>query len=90
MFSGQFYEMRLSVRERNMKLLFETVTYIVIKERVTCIVMIETVMCIMHHKNTTCIIATKTPICIITVKIASHMFAAETITCICAEPFSLI
>ena len=35
MFSGQFYEMRLSVREINMKLLLETVTYITIKERVT-------------------------------------------------------
>ena len=32
MFSGQFYEKRLSVRERNMKLLLETVTYIAIKE----------------------------------------------------------
>ena len=32
MFSGQFYENRLSVRERNMKLLLETVTYIAIKE----------------------------------------------------------
>ena len=32
MFSDQFYEERLSVRERNMKLLLETVTYIAIKE----------------------------------------------------------
>ena len=32
MFSGQFYEKRLSIRERNMKLLLETVTYIAIKE----------------------------------------------------------
>ena len=32
MFSGQFYEKRLSVRERNMKLLLETVTYIAIKK----------------------------------------------------------
>ena len=35
MFSGQcflLYEKRLSVRERNMKLLLETVTYIAIKE----------------------------------------------------------
>ena len=36
MFSDQFCEERLSVRERNMKLLLETVTYIAIKERVTC------------------------------------------------------
>ena len=48
MFSGQFYEKRLSVREKNMKLLLETVTYIAIKERVTCINAMETVMCIMH------------------------------------------
>ena len=33
MFSDQFYEKRLSVRERNMKLLLETVTYIAIKEK---------------------------------------------------------
>ena len=32
MFSGKFYEKRLSVREGNMELLFETVTYIAIKE----------------------------------------------------------
>ena len=32
MFSGQFYEKRLSVRERNMRWLFETVTHIAIKE----------------------------------------------------------
>ena len=32
MFSGQFYEKGLSVRERNMKLLLETVTCIAIKE----------------------------------------------------------
>ena len=33
MFSGQFYEKWLSVREGNVKLLLETVTYIAIKER---------------------------------------------------------
>ena len=32
MFSGQFYEKRLSVREVDMKLLLETFTYIAIKE----------------------------------------------------------
>ena len=79
MFSGQFYEKRLSVRERNMKLLLETVTNIAITETVACITAIETVMCIMHRKNTTCIISTETHICIITVKIAFHIFAAETV-----------
>ena len=48
LFSSLLYEKRLSVRERNMKLLLESVTYIAIKERVTCIITIETVMCIMH------------------------------------------
>ena len=32
MFSSQFYEKRLSVRERNMELLLENFTYIAIKE----------------------------------------------------------
>ena len=48
MFSDQSYEKTLSVRERNLKLLLETVTYIAIKERVTFIITMETVMCIMH------------------------------------------
>ena len=44
MLSDQFYEKRLSIRERNMKLLLATVTHIAIKERVTCIITMETVM----------------------------------------------
>ena len=32
MFSGQFYEKMLSARERNMKLLLKTVTYITTKK----------------------------------------------------------
>ena len=51
MFSGQFDEMRLSLRERNVKLLLETVTYVAIKERVTCIITLDTVMCIMHCRK---------------------------------------
>ena len=46
-----FYEKRLSFRERNMKLLLETVTYIAIKERVTCIITIDTVTFIMHCRK---------------------------------------
>ena len=81
MFSGQFYEKRLSVREGNMKSLLQTVTYIAIKERVTCIITIETVKCIVNYpENTTCIIATETPICRITIKTVAHIFAAETVT----------
>ena len=46
LFSNQFYEKILSIRERNMKLLLETVTY----STVTCITM-EIVMCIMHCRK---------------------------------------
>ena len=80
MFSGQFYEKRLSVREKNMKLLLETVTYIAIH--------LYNYNRNSHCKNTTCIIATETPSCIITVKIGTHIFAAETVTCICAAEIS--
>ena len=37
MFSCQFYGKWVSVRERNTKLLLESVTYIAITETVTCI-----------------------------------------------------
>ena len=46
MFSCQFYEKLVSVRKRNIKLLFETVTYIAATETVACITTIETVMLI--------------------------------------------
>ena len=49
MFSGQFYEKRLSVGERSIKLLLETATYLAIKKKVTCTITKETVMCIMHY-----------------------------------------
>ena len=88
MFSGQFYEKRLSVRERNMKSLLQTVTYIAIKERVTCIITIETVMCIMHCRKYHLHNCTGTPICIITIKIVTHIFVAEIVTCICAAETS--
>ena len=51
MFSGQFYEKWVSVRERNIKLLLETVTYIATTETVTCIITVEIVMCIMHCRK---------------------------------------
>ena len=51
MFSCQFSENRVSVRERNIKLLLETVTYIATTETVTCIITIEIVMCIMHCRK---------------------------------------
>ena len=51
MFSGQFYEKWVSVREMNIKLLLESVTYKAITETVTSIITIETVMCIRHCKK---------------------------------------
>ena len=51
MFSGQSYKKWVSVRERNIKLLLETVTYIATTETVTCIITIEIVMCIMHCRK---------------------------------------
>ena len=47
MFFGQFYEKWVSVRERIIKMLLETVTYLTITETVTSIIALETVMCIM-------------------------------------------
>ena len=52
MFSGQFYEKWMSVRERNIKLLLEAVTYMATTETATCIITIEIVMCIMHCRLT--------------------------------------
>ena len=45
------YEKWVSIRERNINLLFETVIYIAITETVTCIITIETVMCITHCRK---------------------------------------
>ena len=45
MFSVQFCEKWVSVRESNIKLLLKTVTYIAITEIITCIITIKTVMC---------------------------------------------
>ena len=52
MFLGQLYEKWLSVKERNIKLLLETFTYIAnVTERVTCVITIKTVIRIMHYRN---------------------------------------
>ena len=79
MFSGQFYEKWMSVRERNIKLLLETVTYIATTETVTCITTIEIVMCIMHCRK---YYLHDCNMYIISIKIVTHIFAAETFTCI--------
>ena len=41
----------MDVRERNIKLLLEAVTYMVTMETATCIIPIEIVMCIMHCRK---------------------------------------
>ena len=51
MLSVHFYENKVSVRERNIKQLLETVTYIAITETVTSIIITETVTCIKHCRN---------------------------------------
>ena len=51
MFSGQFYEKWMSVRERNIKLLLKAVTYMATTETATCLITIEIVMCIMHCRK---------------------------------------
>ena len=58
------------------------------KERLTCIITIETVMWIMHCRKYHLHNSTETPICRITTKIVKHIFAAKTVTCICAPEFS--
>ena len=82
---GQFYEKWVSVREKNIKLLLETVNYIAITETVTCIITIETVMYIMHWRKYhlhNCNRDSHLPI--ITITIVTHIFAVETVTCISA------
>ena len=88
MFSGQFYEKRLSVRERNMKLLLETVTEIAMKVRVTWLITIDTVTCIMHCRKYHLHNCNRDPICIIAIKIVTHIFATKAVTCICTVEIS--
>ena len=91
MFSGQFYEKRLPVRERSMKFLLETVTYIATKERVTCIIEIpiETVMYIIHCAKYHVHNCNRDSHLHKTIKIVTHIFARETVTCICAAETSI-
>ena len=69
MFSCQFYEKWVSVREKNVKLLLESVTYIAITETVTCILQ-KKQLC--TAESTTCIVAIETPTCINTIKIVKR------------------
>ena len=72
----------VSVRERNIKLLLETVTYIATTETVTCIITIEIVMCIMHCRNYHLHDCSRDSHVHNFKKIVTHLFAAETFTCI--------
>ena len=90
MFFCQFFEKRMSVREGNLKVLLETVTYITITETVTSMITIETIVCIMQ-KIPPAWFARGTRTCIIAIKIVTHILTAETITCIsAAETFNYI
>ena len=79
MFSCQFYEKWVSVRERNIKLLLESVTYIAVTETVNCILQEKQLR---TAESTTCIVATETPTCKNITKTATLIFNAETVTCI--------
>ena len=81
MFSDQFYVKRLSVRERNTKLLLITMTYIAIKES-------HLHNCNRHSHVHNAVqkiplkqLQQRLPSAIkITIKIVTHIFAAETVT----------
>ena len=51
MFSGQFYEKWVSVRERNITSCYLKLTYIATTETLICITTMETVMRIMHCRK---------------------------------------
>ena len=93
MLSGQFYEKWVSVRERNVKLLLETVTYIATTETVTRKTTIEIVMCIMHCRIYYLHDCNKNSHLYSSVQNCQKLseFAAETFTCINpAETFNCI
>ena len=74
---------KMDVRERNIKLLLEAVTYMATTEIATCIITIEIVMYIMHCRKYhlhDCMIATDSHLQNFN-KIVTHIFAAETFTC---------
>ena len=91
MFSAQLYEKRISVRERNIKLLLEAVTYMATTETATCIITIEIVMCIMHCRKYHLNDCNRDSHLHNFKKLVIHIFAAETFTCIrVAETFNCI
>ena len=63
-------------------MLHKTVTYIATTETVTCIITIEIVMCIMHCRNYHLHDCSRDSHVHNFKKIVTHLFAAETFTCI--------
>ena len=70
---------KAGVRERNVKLALETVTYIAATEIVTWIVTIEIIMYMMHRRKYHLHNGNRD--CIISIKIVTHIFAAKTFIC---------
>ena len=70
---------KAGVRERNVKLALETVTYIAATEIVTWIVTIEIIMYMMHCRKYHLHNGNRD--CIISIKIVTHIFAAKTFIC---------
>ena len=88
MFSGKFYEKRVSVTERNIKLLLETASCIAITETATWIITKETILCIMHCRKYHLHNCNRDSHLKTTTKIVTHIFAAETVTCTSAAETS--
>ena len=80
MFSGQFYEKWMSVREKNIKSLLEAVKFMARIETATCIITIEIVMCIMHCRKYHLHDCNRNSTGIISIKIVTHIYAAEIFT----------
>ena len=81
----------VGLRERNIKLLLETFTYVAITETVTCAIKIETVMWIMHCRKCHLHNYNRDSYLRSYNGIFTHIFASETVTCIsAAETFNCI
>ena len=76
---GSISEKWMSVREKNIKLLREAITYMATTGTPTSIITTEKVMCIMHCRKYafTCINAAETSNCIIATEIATCVIATK-------------
>ena len=82
MFSDQFYEEGLLVRERNMKLLLETVMWIMHCRKYHLYSCNRTPICIITIKIFIHIFVAKTDTCICAAETSNSIIATETVTCI--------